>query len=111
MVSKNKKHFIGSMMYLKKVTIVFCIMSIISLTASENNKGLHKQRVKKREIEREFLVYPKDAVIDIDVKNLPKGVEKLFSNMFLVPKGMDAKLIHPTLVPERIPDFEISMTQ
>jgi len=81
-------------------------MSVVSLAAMENKKGLNKQ-VEKQEVEREFLLYPEDADLKINEKNLPEGVVSLYGNMFLVPKGMDTILIHKTLVPERIADFKI----
>jgi hypothetical protein len=99
------------MMKIKKIMATLSIMSILSVAAMEDKKA---QKIKKEKdaLEREFLMYPEDVDLKIDEKKLPKGVESLLgSNIFLVPKGMDAKLIHPTLEPKRIADFEVSMTQ
>ena len=98
------------MMKIKKIMATLSIMSILSVAAMEDKKA---QKIKKEKdaLEREFLMYPEDVDLKIDEKKLPEGVESLLGNVFLVSKGMDAKLIHPTLEPKRIPDFEVSMTQ
>src|SRR5437764_439343 len=90
--------------------VVLCMVSVVSLAAMENKKELNAQNTKKEEPKRtpelEFLMYPEDAHIEIDKNELPKDVVRL-GNTFMVPQGMDARLIHPTLVPQRIGDFKI----
>jgi len=93
--------------------MLLSFVSILSIYAMENKKQLDIQKVlqksenKKREFkpEWEFLLYPKDAEIKLD-KALEEKYQRI-GNEFRVPKGMDAKLIHPTLVPERFDDFVI----
>jgi hypothetical protein len=100
---------------MKRIMVLLSFVSIISVYAAENNKKLDTQKVEAQRPKFvpkvEFLMYPEDAHIEVDKKNLPEGVKKMFGNTFIVPLGMDEKLIHPTLVPKRIPDFEISMVK
>jgi len=96
----------------KQIIALFCIVSIAPMLAMEDkqkNKNIPLTKKKSDPEKREFLMYPEDAIID--EKSLPKGVENLLGNIFLVPEGFDATLIHKTLVPKRIPDFEVSLTQ
>ena len=55
---------------------------------------------------KEWLIYPKNARIEIKV--LPHGVDRVdrSNHVFRVPIGMDSTLIHPTLIPDRIPDMQ-----
>lgn len=58
----------------------------------------------KREITHyEFLIYPQDITLMIE-ESLPKDVIRV-DNIFMVPKGMDARWIDKKLIPERMPDF------
>jgi hypothetical protein len=98
---------------MKRVMMLLFIASIASIHAMENKKQLDIQKVlqksenKKYEskLEWEFLLYPEGAEIKLD-KELEKKYQRI-GNTFKIPKGMDTKLIHPTLIPERCDDFEI----
>jgi hypothetical protein len=97
---------------IKRITALWCVFGILPLCAMENEKKLNEQKVKilKNEFRptRELLIYPEDA--HIEVENLPQDVKKMIGeNAFIVPIGMDAKLIHPTLVPKRIVDRQIKL--
>lgn len=85
-------------------------MSAVFLNAMKpaiKQKVLYKFENKQHELkpEYEFLVYSKDAEIKLD-EALEKEYQRI-GNEFRVPKGMDSRLIHPTLVPERFDDFVI----
>jgi len=87
---------------------LLCIVSVASTFGMENKKKNNKKvSLVRKKSKDEFLIYPKDAVINIDGKNLPKGISILqIGNAFLVPEGFDEKLIHKTLVPKRISTSE-----
>jgi hypothetical protein len=97
----------------KRVIMLLSFVSIASIHAMENKKKLDLQKAlqksenKKHELKPqwEFLLYPEDAEIKLD-KELEKKYQRI-GNTFRIPKGMDSKLIHPTLIPERCDDFEI----
>jgi hypothetical protein len=83
-------------------------------------KAFAEEVRKRKKLEVEYLLYPEDSNIKIDVKTLNKELglasESVFQvtrlgDMFMVPKGMDEKFIHLTLVPERIEDDEVKMVQ
>ena len=97
-------------MKLTEVMAVSLMISIVPLCAMKpavKQKALHKFENKTYEpkLEWEFLVYPEDAEIKLDAK-LEKEYQRV-GNEFRVPKGTDARLIHPTLVPERFDDFAV----
>ena len=100
---------------MKRVMVLLSFVSIISVYAAENNKKLDVQKIEKKRSnftpKNEFLIYPRGVHMKINEKILPNNVDKLLGNVFLVPLGMDEKLIHPTLVPKRVPDFEIIMVK
>lgn len=86
--------------------LIASIMPLCTMKASESGSESEGS-----EPQKEFLIYSKKVEINIDEKDLPTGVERLFGNMFLVPKGFDAKKIHPTLVPKkRFDDSKIKFT-
>lgn len=93
----------ADVMMQKYVMTILLIMSMVPLCAMKYEKI-------GSEVKQEFLVYPKDAVIDVDEKKLPKGVCR-FGNIFLAPKGFDTTLIHKTLEPTRVDDFKMEMIQ
>ena len=113
-----------------KRVMVLLMMSIVPLCAMENKKSnvisdeelLARKKAfalefKNRKLQEfEFLKYPKDSNIKIDLEALNKelGLSDLgkvisFGDMFLIPAGMDEKFIHKTLAPKRIPDFEVEL--
>ena len=62
-----------------------------------------REPIKRKRTQYEFLIYPQDITLMIE-ESLPKNVIRV-DNIFMVPKGMDARLIHEELIPERVPDF------
>lgn len=92
------------------------VISDEDLLAKKSAFALELKRRKSQEFE--FLHYPKGSNIKIDVEALNKELGLLdlykvisFGDMFLIPAGMDEKFVHKTLVPERVPDFEVEMGQ
>ena len=111
--------------------LLCAVMTVVPLCAMENTKknagndeevflaqkkafGLEvKQRVL---IEYDFLRYPKDSdiTINLDALNEELGLSNIskvsrYGDLFVVPAGMDKKFIHKTLVPQRISDFEVEL--
>jgi hypothetical protein len=62
-----------------------------------------KEPIKRKRTQYEFLIYPQDITLMIE-EALPENVIRV-DNIFMVPKGMDARWIDEKLIPERIPDF------
>ena len=62
-----------------------------------------KEPIKRKRTQYEFLIYPQDILLAVEGP-FPENVIRK-SNTFMVPKGMDSRWIHKTLIPERIPDF------
>ena len=63
----------------------------------------HREPIKRKRTHYEFLIYPQDILLAVEGP-FPENVIRK-SNTFMVPKGMDSRWIHKTLIPERIPDF------
>ncbi len=93
---------------IRRSAVLLSIVVSVPFCAMEN-----KEKKSEFKAECEILVYPEDA--HIEVNNLPQGVKKMIGdNTFIVPIGMDAKLIHPTLIPlkrisDRPLDYKLSL--
>jgi hypothetical protein len=106
----------------RKTIVALLMMSIVPLCAMENEKNnvisdadlLAKKKAfalklkSRKKFQKEYLHYPKDSNITVDVEALNQELDLLdtckvihFRDMFLIPAGMDEKFIHPTLVPRR----------
>ena len=106
------------------VVATLLMMSVLPLRASEKNseknnvisdedlaakkKAFALELKNRKRWEWEYLHYPKDETIKIDVQVLNKELElpelrgiMQFGTMFIIPAGMDEKFIHKTLVPEK----------
>lgn len=96
----------------KRVVVLLVAMNVILVDAAENKSSAQKVENQRKFIpQRELLIYPEDALIVVDEKKLSQGVVNLRNNSFIVPLGMDATLIDKNLVPKRIPDAPIRMSE
>jgi hypothetical protein len=116
---------------IKSSVIVLSIFSIMPLCAMENEKNnvisdaklLAKKKAfalelkNRQKSECEFLYYPKGSNIKVDLEVLNQELELSseigkviqIGDMFIIPAGMNEKFIHKTLVPDRVPDFEVTL--
>ena len=90
---------------MKRVVMLLFLVNIASIHAMQKVSPKFENKKHESKSEWEILIYPKDAEIKLDEK-LEKEYQRI-GNEFMVPKGMDAKLIHPTLIPERCDNFAI----